>query len=212
MNLKRALRACPARLEEILAHFLKSFVPDNSEWLTLSRFREAVLFEIEPDQIIEGMLTALAAEPTGSARELFFYEAALALSYQTNSQDVCAGLRVRQQPGQSHRLRTLKVSSNIPQGHLERMERGTPRSTEKTNDLDRLRRDFARDAAGIASGEYLNGLLWAARVYLGIFPDLHHATPPADRFVSIWVASMPPWPWTVSSLRSAGETHRLCRT
>jgi hypothetical protein len=128
----------------------------------------------------------MAAEPTGSARELFFYEAALALSYQTNSQDVFARVyEFANSRADLIAVRTLKISSNIPQGHLERMERGTPRSTEKTNDLDRLRRDFARDAAGIASGEHLNGLLWAARVYLGIFPDLDHAAPPADRFVSI---------------------------
>jgi hypothetical protein len=53
--------------------------------------RESVFFEIGPDQLIEGMLTAMAAEPAGSPRELFFYEAALSLSYQaTDSQGAFA--------------------------------------------------------------------------------------------------------------------------
>ena len=186
-DLKQALRASPARLGGMLALFLKSFVPDNSEWLTLSRFREAAFFEIEPDEIIEGMLATMAAEPAGSARELFFYKAALALSYQAaNRQKAFA----RVYEFAYHRsdliaLRTLGVSSNLPEGYLERMERGTAHSAEKTDGLDRLRRDFARDAARIASGENLNGLVWAARVYLGIFPDVDHALPSAERFVPI---------------------------
>jgi hypothetical protein len=81
-ELKAALRARPERLEGMLAHFLESVVPDDSRWLMLSRFREAVFFEIGPDQLIEGMLTAMAAEPAGSPRELFFYEAVFSLSYQ----------------------------------------------------------------------------------------------------------------------------------
>jgi hypothetical protein len=187
-ELKRALRAYPARLEGILEHFLARFVPDNSEWLTLSRFRQSVFFEIEPDQIIAGMLTTMAAEPAGSARELFFYEAALALSYQaTNSQEAFARVyEFANNRVDLIALRTPRVSSNLPEGHPERMERGTARSSaEKTNDRDRLRRDFARDAAAIASGEQLNGLVWAAGVYLGIFPDVDHAAPSADRFVPI---------------------------
>ena len=38
-ELKAVLHAHPERLEGMLAHFLESFVPDDSRWLTLSRFR-----------------------------------------------------------------------------------------------------------------------------------------------------------------------------
>ena len=171
----------------MLAHFLKSFVPDSSEWLTLSRFREAVFFEIEPDQIIEGMVAAMAAEPAGSARELFFYNAALALSYQAaNRQEAFAQVyEFADNRSDLIALRTLGVSSNLPEGYLERMERGTARTAERTDSLDRVRYDFARDAATIVSGENLNGLVWAARVYLGIFPDVDHALPLAERLVPI---------------------------
>ena len=186
-DLKQALRASPARLGGMLAHFLKSFVPDSSEWLTLSRFREAVFFEIEPDQIIEGMVAAMAAEPAGSARELFFYNAALALSYQAaNRQEAFAQVyEFADNRSDLIALRTLGVSSNLPEGYLERMERGTARTAERTDSLDRVRYDFARDAATIVSGENLNGLVWAARVYLGIFPDVDHALPLAERLVPI---------------------------
>ena len=54
------MRAHPARVQAVLVHFLESFVPDNFSWLKLSRFREATLFEIGPDHLIEGMLTAMA--------------------------------------------------------------------------------------------------------------------------------------------------------
>jgi hypothetical protein len=65
------------------------------------------------------------------------------------------------------------------------IERGAARNAERTNGLDRLRRDFARDAAAIASGAHLNGLIWAARVYLGIFNDVDRATASEARFVPI---------------------------
>jgi hypothetical protein len=65
------------------------------------------------------------------------------------------------------------------------MERRGARDAERTVDPDRLRRDFARDAAAIASGAHLNGLIWAARVYLGIFNDVDRAAVSEARFLPI---------------------------
>src|SRR5262249_11724985 len=50
-------------------------------------------------------------------------------------------------------------------------------------DPDRLRSEFARDATAIASGTHLNGLIWAARVYLGIFDDVDRAVASEARFI-----------------------------
>jgi hypothetical protein len=61
---KAALRAHAERLEGLLAHFLESFVPNDHRGLKLSRFRESVFFEIGPDQLFEGMIGAMAAEPS----------------------------------------------------------------------------------------------------------------------------------------------------
>jgi hypothetical protein len=186
-ELKAALRAHPERLEGMLAHFLASFVADDYRWLRLLRFREAIFFEVSPDQLIEGMLTAMAAEPAGSPRELYFYEAALSLSYQaTDSQGAFARIYdMADHRADLDAVRTRFVSWDIPDGHAEVMERRAPRNADKTNDPDRLRSDFARDAAAIASGAHLNGLFWAARLYLGIFDDVDRGAASEDRFVPI---------------------------
>jgi hypothetical protein len=182
-----ALRARPERLEEMLAHFLKSFVLDDHRWLKLSRFREAVFFEIGSDQLIEGMLTAMGAEPAGTSRELFFYEAALWLSYQaTDGPGVFARVYdVADGRADLAALRTRLVSSDITGGRLETMGRRAARNAEKTSDPDGLRREFARDASAIASGANLNGLIWSARVYLAIFSDVDRAVAPEARFAPI---------------------------
>lgn len=186
-ELTAALRARPERLQGMLEHFLKTFVPDDQAWLKLSRFREAVFFEIGPDQLIEAMLRAMALEPAGSPRELFFYEAALLLSYQaTDRQGAFTRVyEVADSRADLAAVRTRSVSSNLPEERLETMERRGARQTERATDPDRLRRDFARDAAAIANGANLNGLIWAARVYLGIFNDVDRTTAPEARFVPI---------------------------
>ena len=110
----------------MLARFLETFVPDNSGWLTLSRFREAVFFEIDLDQLIEGLLDAMAADATGSPRQLFFYEAAFSLSYQAKDSHG-AFARVYELANDRPDLaviRTRRVSSEIPEGRLEMVDRG----------------------------------------------------------------------------------------
>jgi hypothetical protein len=186
-ELTAALRAHPERLEGMLAHFLENFVPDDYRWLRLSRFREAVFFEIGSDQLIEAMLRAMASEPAGSPRELFFYEVALSLSYQaTDSQGTFTRVyEVADNRDDLAAVRTRSVSSDLPEGRLETMERRAARNAESTADPDRLRRDFARDAAAIASGANLNGLIWASRVYLGIFNDVDRTAPSEARLVAI---------------------------
>jgi hypothetical protein len=65
------------------------------------------------------------------------------------------------------------------------MGRRAVRDAERADDPGRLRREFARDSAAIASGAHLNGLIWAARVYLGIFDDVDRAAASEARFVPI---------------------------
>ena len=91
------MRAQPEHSRRMLTHFLESFVPDDHRWLKLSSFREAVFLEIGPDHLIEGMLTAMVRRRPAVLRELFFYEAALSLSYHaTDSQSpLRAALRPR---------------------------------------------------------------------------------------------------------------------
>jgi hypothetical protein len=186
-ELKAALLAHPERLEGMLTHFLGNFVPDDDPWLALSRFREAVFFKIGPDQLIEGMLRAMAVEQAGSQRELFFFEAALSLSYQaTDGQALFDRVyHLADNRAELAEARTRLTSSRLPEGHLRRLERREAPNTEHEGDPDALRRDFARDAAAIASGAHLGGLVWAARVYLGIFDDVDRTAAPEARFTPI---------------------------
>ena len=183
-ELRAALGARPERLEAILRAFLATFVPGDYRWYELSRFREAVFFEISPDQLVEGLLAAMAGEPAGSARELFFYEAALALSYQaTDSQGAFERVyAVADNREDLSIIRARSLASELPDGRLENRMRRAAEQADQPDDPDRLRRDFARDAAAIASGAHLNGLMWAAKVYLAIFNDVDRTVAPEARF------------------------------
>jgi len=180
---KAALAAHPQRLQEMLVHFLETFIPGDYRWLELSRFQEAVLFEISPDQLMETMLAAMAGEPAGSPREHFFYEAALQQSYHSANSRVAFeriyGMAEHRADLASVRMRTVYVE--LPEGYLPIAERREARKAEKP-DPDRSRREFAHDAAAIASGAHLNGLIWAAWIYLGLFSDVDHSAAPENRF------------------------------
>ncbi len=183
-ELKVALRAHPQYLDEILTVVLAGFIPDENRWLKLSQFREIVLFEIGPDQLITGMLHAMRGEPSGSERELFFYEAALLLTYQAaDSQNLFSKLyNLADNRDDLAAVRVRSVSSTVPEQLFETIERRAARGAETDADPERVRRDFARDAAAIASGAHLNGLIWAARLYLGLFSDADHTASPESRF------------------------------
>lgn len=183
-ELRDALRAHPKRLEGMLTHFLRDFIPDGHRWLNLSRFREAVFAEIGPDQLIAGLLTAMAEEPAGSARELFFYEAAFSLSYQSGDQDTFSQIyEMADNRADLTSVRERSVSSNLPEGRLEARAARAAREAEDQHDPERLRRDFARDAAAIASGAHLGGLMWAAAVYLNLSEDMDRTISPDARFI-----------------------------
>jgi hypothetical protein len=184
-ELRAALIAHPERLQGVLSHFLDGFVPDDNRWLTLMRFREAVFLEITPNQLIEGMLTAMASETVGSPRELFFYEAAFSLSYQEADGQVHFErlYSLADTRADLVDVRTRSVSAPLPQEYLQRTAGRRTARAEEPEDPDRLRRDFERDAAAIASGANLSGLIWAARVYLGIFDDVDRSITPDARFV-----------------------------
>ncbi len=186
-QLRAALRARPEFLQEMLTSFLQSFIPGDDRWRQLSHFREAVLFETGPDQLIDGMLTAMAAEPAGSERELFFYEAALSLSYQsTDSQATFT--RVYEAADNRVNLSAVRercIQSTLTQSHLEMAERRAARDAEDSDNPDRLRQDFACDAEAIACGAHLDWLKWAAQVYLGMFADVDRGEPPEVRLIPI---------------------------
>jgi len=171
----------------MLAHFLASFVPDKSRWEKLSRFREAVFFEIGIAQLINGLVDAMAIEPAGCPRELFFYEAAVLMTYQaTEGQEAFVRLyEMADNRADLAALRTRLILSDLPEGYFDTMQRRAASDAEGKNRPDQVRRDFARDAPAIAHGAHLNGLIWAARVYLGIFSDVDHAATSEARFLPI---------------------------
>ena len=209
-KLKQALRAHPERLVETLAYFLQSFDPDDRRWLKLSRFREAVFFEIGPDQLITGILTAMAAEPAGSPRELFFYEAALSLSYQAaNSQDAFA--RVYEMANNRTHLtavRTRSVSSDIPEGRLEMMERREARSDATANACAVTSRGTPRPSRAVRISTACSGRRGSTSEFSTTSIALRRLKPASFPF---WATPMRPWPWMVWPLHSNGRMCRRCR-
>lgn len=184
---RAALSANPERLTGMLAHFLKGIVPGDDQWLKISHFREAVFFEVDFDQFTTAILTAMATEPLGSPRELFFYEAAFSMSY--HMKDGSRTFERLYEMG-DHRpdlaaIRARMTSLNLPEKYLERMQHRAPGRPDATNDTEPVRRYFAGNAPAIARGEDLNGLVWSAWVYLGLFADVDHAVTSEARLVAI---------------------------
>jgi hypothetical protein len=118
----------------------RASAPPLAAWLKLLQFRETVFFEVGPDQLIEGMLTAMAAEPAGSPRELFFYEAALLLSYHaTHSRGAFARLyEMADNRADLAAVLTRSVSSDVPEGRYCRKShrRGNVKLEIETNESE----------------------------------------------------------------------------
>jgi len=184
-ELRAAVRLRGDLLEQSLADYLESATADEYRWLTLNRFRGAFFFEISPDQIIDGMIRSIS---TGiGARDIFFYEAALSLSYQAS--DPQTSFERVYNFADDHpyftETRTNNVISRISESLLERRAIAGERQIELDDDANVLRQAIERDSATIASGANVRGLAWGAKVYLGLFEDVDHTASPENRFAPL---------------------------
>ena len=79
-DLRAALRETPDRLRAIADHFLISVPIDNARWLSWHRFREAILFELSSDVLLDRVIENPLRK--GDDTQQFLYEVANRLCYQ----------------------------------------------------------------------------------------------------------------------------------
>ena len=81
-GLRAAMQAAPRRLPALAEDFLRHVPIDDQRWLAFSRFREATLFEQDPQAL--AALAAALMDEVGIApdRRVFLYEISFSLSFQ----------------------------------------------------------------------------------------------------------------------------------
>lgn len=186
-SVRDALRQKPALLRAMAVAFFEALVVDANRWLTYSEFREATAHAIDPDDLLEWIVTYLRRVARGSDKELFLYEVALSLSFNESSRaqeafavlfawgDARADLRA---------VRDASISCVIPDWRLRRNGRMEDEEDDDEDSQSR-RRNFETNAGAIRSGAHLNWLAWAARVYFGSFSDLEQQATPHERLVEV---------------------------
>jgi hypothetical protein len=126
-RLRAAMRSRPERLRAVADRFLATLIVDDHSWLRFSRFREATFFEIPPDELLDNVIRHLRMAESGSAKEIFLYEAALSVSHQASEahgrtafEELYEMAEARPQLAQSRMRATL---CGLPAGYFPRMTR-----------------------------------------------------------------------------------------
>jgi len=76
------MRDTPERLMALAQHFFRTVSLDANRWLSWHRFREALLFELNADALLDIAFVELLAAAPGSDRRVFLCEVAFSLCYQ----------------------------------------------------------------------------------------------------------------------------------
>jgi predicted NACHT family NTPase len=186
-GLRSAMRAQPERLRAVQDSFFENFTADDNSWLALTRFREATLFEISTDDLLDHVVRHLKASQCGSAKECFLYEAALSLTHAATEAHgravfdelyAMADARLDLQP-----IRNRGILCGLPAGYFPRMTSGP--GPDEPFDPEVQRRNFERDADEIRSGRHLGWLTWIAWIYFAIFNDVDREATPRERLVGV---------------------------
>ena len=182
-NLRLALSETPERVRAVADYFLRTMPMDEHRWLALHRFRETILFQVSPAEMLDLIVEHLAAATDNGERQLFFYEAAFRLSYQAeqpHSRDVFERLyTLAESKPLLEKVRERVVASTLPDNYLS----GPRPATEL--DVEKLRRDFERDVEQIQSGAHLEWLGIIGLMYFALFNDIESATSPRERLVAM---------------------------
>jgi glutamyl-tRNA synthetase len=186
-RLRAVLSAQPERLRVVADRFLLNFVADEYCWLRFTRFREATLFEISADDLLDDVIHHLNDLPQDRAKETFLYEAALSLCHQATEakgraafDDLYYLADTRPDLGDA---RTRGIQCVLPTEYFSHRT-GDTEPEDNDAELERLRAGFAADAEGIRVGENLDRLTWAAMIYFALFNDVEQTASPRERLVT----------------------------
>lgn len=187
-DLRAVMGETPERLTELALHFFQTVSLDENRWLSWHRFREALLFELNTDALLDLALAELLATAPGSDRRLFLCDIAFSLCYHATEPhasqvfdqlfalpDVDAALAA---------TRARATVSNLPDRYFEgRTSRGEV-DTEETR--EKQQQDFDRDVGQIRSGLHAGWLLHIMRIYFAQYNDVDRVATPRAR-VAAWL-------------------------
>jgi hypothetical protein len=172
------------RLGAMTDHFLETLVPDKEAWWQLMRFREVTFFQVTPKALCERMTAHMTLATVGGEKELFLYDAALAMTFSMDGAEADAAFQKLFELADSRadlrEIRERLISCKIPHGLLDHR---SPVDVPE-DDPASLRQRFEEDADAIRSGLHLDWLSWAAQIYFSQFADVDENAPPRERLVS----------------------------
>jgi hypothetical protein len=180
-GLRAAMQNTPERLAEMTRHFFRTVPVDEQRWYAFNKFREAILFELSTDTMLDLLTEELGAVAAGSERQLLLFEFALALCIQAtqpHADEVFTRLwSLAEGDARLSDARAKAIVTNLPDNYLSRLPR---RSRDPGAARDKQRQDFNRDDALIRSGAHAGWLAHLGMIYFALFSDTErNATPHA---------------------------------
>ncbi len=177
----RRYASSPDRLTAITDHFLISVPIDDERSLAWHRFREAILFELSSDVLLDRVVERLRS-PKDDDRQQFLYELAHGLCYQAtqpHAGEVFDWLYTLPDltPSLCH-TREHWVVSKLPQNYFQGRS-GQHIAPEDSR--EQQRRAFDAQASQIVSGMHLEWMQHIAQIYFALYADLDMKMMPRER-------------------------------
>src|SRR5271166_2400350 len=172
-DLRAALRETPDRLSAIADHFLRSVRIDGAEWLAWHRFREAILFELSSEALLEHVVKHLHSSKDDD-RQQFLYEVGYSLCYQPeqpHGREVFTWLYALADSRSNLRdARERAVVAKLPANYF----RGrSSRHIVAEDSREQQRSAFDADAPKILNGVHLGWMQHIARIYFAFYNDVN---------------------------------------
>jgi predicted NACHT family NTPase len=186
-ELSSAMAATPERNHELAEHFFNTLVIEEQSWLRVAQFREATLFALSADSLLELAMNCFKQSEDNSSREKFFYAAAFNFAYQGTQPTARAIFETLCEAADAkpalRETRDSCISCALWDGYFEgKVQRAVDTETGRL----RQRQEFQENAARIRSGDHLPWLTHAAKIYFGLYGDVDRTLDPRQR-VSAWL-------------------------
>lgn len=184
-GLRAAMQAAPERLPALVEDFLRHVPIDDQRWLTFSHFREATLFEQDPQAL--AALAAVLMDEAGMApdRRVFLYEISFSLAFQMPLPQATAHFEDMYKRAETdpalRAARGAYVVAKLPANYF------SGRSTKALDSAEsrvRQQRDFDTDIEQIRGGTHLGWLKHLAFIYYGIYSDTDRKLSPRERLAA----------------------------
>ena len=186
-DLRAAMEARPDRLRAVALEFFRSVPIDKDRWYAFHRFREAILFALNAEELAAVAMQAFEAADKGSDRRLFLYEVAVSLSYQMASPQ--GGLlfddlyqRAEDEPGLCA-ARDAAAVAKLPPNYFSHR---SSRVEESEAGRARQHQEFDQNIEQIRRGGHVGWLGHLARIYFALYSDTDRGLSPRDR-VAAWL-------------------------